>query len=284
MCLKNIFIGFIATCIIGITTANAQIIQCKNAAGKLVFTDNINGCADKKATKEIISVTKNQSLYNEIPDLLQTLNTAGFAGDGQQFCAPVAVSNSLVWLENNKDEQYQIDLVHKLSSPAYMNTNTINGTNVTGLTRGLHKYALERWGKYNKIEYSGWSKAPAQFRSSLTKPTLNWMISPLHKKGSAWLNIGWYNPVGNDYHRQGGHWVTLVGYEQGKLVIHDPAPRAGKTFSNEFISVEPLSGGQLINGRRSTNARNHFAITDGMLISRKAKMGIIDGVVIFELE
>lgn len=283
MRLKDIFIGLIATYTVGVATANAQIIQCKNSAGKLVFTDNINSCADKQATKQLTPSYENKSFYNEIPDLLQTLNTAGFAGDGQQFCAPVAVSNSLVWLEGNKDEQYQIDLVHKLGSPAYMNTNTINGTNVIGLTQGVHKYALERWGRYRKLEYSGWSKVPTQFRSSLAKPTLNWMTSALHKKGSVWINIGWYNPDGNNYQRQGGHWVTLVGYEQGKLVIHDPSPRAGTTFSNQFISIEPLNAGQLIKGNRSTNARNHFVITDGMLISRKGKLGIIDGAVKFEL-
>ncbi|MDZ4263225.1 MAG: DUF4124 domain-containing protein [Pseudomonadota bacterium] len=284
MNLKHTFITLFVTCLFGASAANAKIIQCKNAAGKLVFTDNINNCADKKATKHLSRTTQSESFYNEIPDLLQTLNTAGFAGDGQQFCGPVAVSNSLVWLEGNKDESYQIDLVHKLSSPAYMNTSTLNGTDIFGVTQGVHKYAMERWGKYKTLEYSGWSKSPAQFRSNLKKPTLNWMTSALHRKGAVWLNIGWYNPEGINYRRAGGHWVTLVGYEQGKLVIHDPAPRAGKTFSNQFISLNPLSGGQLIRGTRTTNARDHFVIADGMATSSKGKFGIIDGAVIFELE
>jgi hypothetical protein len=174
--------------------------------------------------------------------------------------------------------------VHKLSSPAYMNTNTINGTNVSGVIQGVHKYALERWGKYKTLQYSGWRKSPAQFRSKLEKPTLNWMTSALHKKGAVWLNIGWYNPEGVNYRRAGGHWVTLVGYENGKFVIHDPAPRSGKTFSNQFISLSSLSGGQLINGNSQTNARNHFAIIDGMKISSKGQLAIIDGAIIFELE
>jgi len=284
MNLKHAFITLFITCLFGTTSANAKIIQCKNTAGKLVFTDNINNCADKKATKQISQTAQNESFYNEIPDLLQTLNSAGFAGDGQQFCAPVAVSNSLVWLESNKDESYQIDLVHKLGSSIYMNTNTVNGTNVFGLTQGVHKYATERWGKYKTLEYSGWSKSPAQFRSNLKKPTLDWITKALHRKGAVWINIGWYNQESINYRRAGGHWVTLVGYEQGKLVIHDPAPRAGKTFSNQFISLSPLSGGQLISGTRTTTARDHFVITDGMDISSKGKFGIIDGAVIFELE
>ena len=284
MNLKHAFIALFITCLFGTTAVNAKIIQCKNTTGKLVFTDNINNCADKTATKQLSQSVQTESFYNEIPDLLQTLNAAGFAGDGQQFCGPVAVSNSLVWLEGNKDESYQIDLVHKLSSPTYMNTSTINGTDIFGVTQGVHKYAMERWGKYKTQEYSGWSKSPAQFRSNLKKPTLDWMTSALHRKGAVWLNIGWYNQEGINYRRAGGHWVTLVGYELGKLVIHDPAPRSGKIFSNQFISLNPLSGGQLIRGTRSTSARDHFVIADGMAISSKGKLGIIDGAVIFELE
>ncbi len=265
-------------------TANATVIQCKNAEGKSVFTDNPDNCKDQRSIQHITKSTQSEHFYNEIPDLLQTLNTAGFAGDGQQFCAPVAVSNSLVWLEGNKDEHYQIEMVHTLSSPTYMNTNPRTGTNVYGLTNGVHKYAIERWGKYKILQYSGWGKTPAKFRSTLEKPTIRWMTNALHRKGAIWINIGWYNQEGINYRRTGGHWVTLVGYEQGKLVIHDPAPRAGKHFSNDFISLNPLTGGQLINSNRTTNAHNHFMITGGMKTSSKGTFAIIDGAVIFELE
>lgn len=97
------------TCLLLANYATAEIIQCKNTSGKLVYTDNLRNCADKKYLPQPIKIIQSESFYNEIPDLLQTLNKAGFAGDGQQFCAPVAVSNSLVWLEGNKDESYQID-------------------------------------------------------------------------------------------------------------------------------------------------------------------------------
>lgn len=266
-------------------TANAEIIKCKNFTGQMVFTDDPGNCADKGYTESLnTNVPYNDAhFYNEIPDLLQTFASANFAGDGQQFCAPVAVSNSLVWFENNKNQEYQIDLVKKLSSSNYMNTNIKNGTNVFGVIRGVHKYAIERWNGYKTLEYSGWSKAPEEFRSHLEKPTLNWMTQALHPKGTVWLNIGWYKVDGSDYRRTGGHWVTLVGYEQGKLVVHDPAPRSGRTFSNQFISVRILNNGQLINSYRKTNARNHFIIEDGMSISSKAQFGIIDGAVKFEL-
>jgi hypothetical protein len=285
--MNNKLVLFALSCValLFCTAASAEIIRCKNAEGRLVFTDNARHCADSSsATSLDITTPESASFHHEIPDLLQTLGAAGFAGDGQQFCAPVAVSNSLVWLQGNSDQHYQIDLVHQLSSRAYMNTSTVNGTNVAGVVQGVHNYATEHWGKYKKLEYSGWRKVPEQFRSDLDKPTLRWMTSALHRKGAVWLNLGWYNPEGANYRRAGGHWVTLVGYEQGKLIIHDPAPRNGKGFSHQFVSVTLLTSGKLIRGKNSTEARNHFAIVDGMAISSKGKLGIIDGAVIFELE
>ncbi|MFC3116728.1 C39 family peptidase [Cellvibrio fontiphilus] len=261
---------------------NAEIIHCKNAAGKLVYTDNPRNCADKHQLPQTVKITQTESFYNEIPDLLQTLNKAGFAGDGQQFCAPVAVSNSLVWLEDNKDEQYQIELVHKLSSAAYMNTNTNNGTSVYEVAQGVHKYATERWGSYKTLQYSGWRPVAKQFRSG-QQPTVDWMTSALHRKGAVWLNVGWYNRNGTDYQRAGGHWVTLVGYEQGKLIIHDPAPRAGQSFSNQYITLEPISGGKLIHKQRITPAQGYFVIADGMYTSSKGSLAVLDGAVKFEL-
>lgn len=285
MTVKNIVMLALASLVFSFE-AKANFIKCTNAAGKLVFTDNPANCKNKAKIQHLNKPanTNSANFYNEIPDLLQTLASANFAGDGQQFCAPVAISNSLVWLEKNNDEQYQINLVKKLSSPDYMNTDTENGTNVFGVTQGIHKYAMERWNGYKTLEYSGWSKAPVQFRSDLAKPTLNWMTQALHSNGAVWLNIGWYNADGPNYKRTGGHWVTLVGYEHGKLVIHDPAPRSGKTFSNQFVSLRTLNSGQLISGTRTTNARDHFVIENGMAISSKGQLGIIDGAVKFELQ
>lgn len=265
--------------------AKAGVIECKDAAGKVVFTDTPSKCANKEAINQNKEqpVANTSTFYDEIPDLVQTLKIANFEGNGEQFCGPVAVSNSLVWFEKNKEQDYQINLVKKLSSADYMNTNVESGTNVTQLTQGVHKYATERWGDYKKLEYSGWSKAPKQFRSALAQPTLAWMTQALHRKGTVWINIGWYNADGINYVRAGGHWVTLVGYEQGKLVIHDPAPKAGKAPSNQFVTLKILNGGQLIEGRKTANARDHFAIESGMKISSKGNIGIIDGAVKFEL-
>lgn len=265
------------------TVAAATVIKCMNNAGEEVYTDNSKNCAASGDAETLHNLSAGDVFYNEIPDLLQTLDTADFAGGGQQFCAPVAVSNTLVWLEGNADEQYQLALAKKLSSSAYMGTSLEDGTSASDLTTGLHKYAMERWGRYKTLEYSGWSKVPKKFASARVKPTLDWMQQALHRKGGVFLNIGWYNPQGIDYARNGGHWVTLVGYDNGKLIVHDPAPRSGKEFSNEYVSVAMLDGGRLIRNNSSTEARNHFIISDGLAISKKGKVAIIDGAVRFEL-
>src|SRR5690606_23407532 len=176
-------------------------------------TDDPHKCAGGENLNQLVEVAANERFHTEIPDLLQTLESANFAGGGREFCAPVAVSNSLVWLEKNTNTQYQIELVKKLSSPNYMTTNLANRTNVAGLTRGVHEYATERWGTYKTLEYSGWSSSPDECRSSLDKPTLGWMTQALHRKGSMWIHVGWYKRDGENYRRTGGHWVTLVGYE-----------------------------------------------------------------------
>lgn len=262
----------------------ASIVKCKNAAGQTVFTDNPHSCADKKSLHKLSPSVESENFYNEIPDLLQTLHESGFSGDGQQFCAPVSVSNSLVWLEKNQDTNYQIDLVKKLASSAYMNTRITNGTDVGGVMRGVKKYALERWGGFKTLEYSGWRKVPSEFKNHRQQmPTINWMSQAMHRKGAVWLNVGWYTSEGINFRRKGGHWVTLTGYENGKLVIHDPSPRAGKSFSNQFLSVRTLPSGELLNGEKSHNARDFFIIEDGMASLPQGRVAIIDGAVKFEL-
>lgn len=282
MSLKILTSSLLLAFTLNVALVEGAIIQCKNASGKIVYTDNPKSCADKNAAKSL-DYRQNESFHNDIPDLLQTLETAGFAGGGTQFCAPVAVSNSLVWLEGNNNPQYQIDLVHKLASADYMNTNLKNGTNPYRLVEGVHKYALERWARYRTLEYSGWHGVPDRFRSAQPQPTLNWITQSLHRKGATWIQIGWYKKDGDNYRRNGGHWVTLVGYENGKLIVHDPAIRSGKEFSNQYVSVKPLQNGQLFTGKRSTNARNHFVIAGGLNISSRADIAVIDGAVRFEL-
>lgn len=229
-------------------------------------------------------------ILRSIPDLTQTIDGAGFAGGGSQFCAPVAVSNSLVWLEGRQREQrYQIELVKELASKEFMNTSTVDGTGTSELIRGVLKYAQQKWPNFNRLEYSGWRYCPEERRVA-KKPTIDWMIDGLHEKSAVWINVGWYvtKQQGDEieFQRVGGHWVTFVGHSNGKLILHDPAPRAGKKPSKEMVRFEILRQG-LQTGKKKglpISAEGSIALTNGMPTSKRADVAIVDGVVIFEIE
>ena len=93
---------------------------------------------------------------NQIPDFTQTNIRGSYYGNGQQFCAPVAVSNSIMWLANL--EYGQVELIEKLASSNYMNTNLQNGTGTTGVLNGVDRIARELFGSYERLEYQGWRK------------------------------------------------------------------------------------------------------------------------------
>ena len=88
---------------------------------------------------------------NQIPDFTQTDIRGSYYGNGQQFCAPVAVSNSIMWLADRSNGQ--IELIKKLASSSYMNTSLQNGTGTTGVLNGVDRIAHELFGSYKRLEY-----------------------------------------------------------------------------------------------------------------------------------
>jgi hypothetical protein len=264
----------------------ADTFHCKDITGKFIFTDDKFKCADHKAAPTQTNSHTAQESYNfsdEIPDLMQTDPRANFIDKGTYFCGPVAASNSLAWLENNNDVNYQIALVKKLSTANYMNTLANKGTKVVDFVQGIDRYATETWGSYKRLEFSGWARVPKKNRSELDTPTVAWLLSGLHANSSVLLIIGWYKTENTHYQRTGGHWVTLTGYKQGKIVIHDPSARSGKELHNEFISLSILNGGTLRDEEGIERpAKNHFVFEKGMPISNGADIAIMEGAVIFE--
>jgi hypothetical protein len=205
------------------------------------------------------------------PDLTQTDPRGQFAENGTNYCAPVAVSNSFVWLSehgyakllpNNdniplKDSQTgiaarQIALAKILSSAEYMNTKADEGTYVDNVLLGIKKYVLKQGYAIKQLSYQGFRSNLAEFDIGMRRPRLNLLKQGLIGKSGVWLNIGWYqfNASSNTYVRVGGHWVTLVGYGIDKdnkpannmLIVHNPSPRAGATFHNDFIALQPIQG------------------------------------------
>ncbi|WP_028580206.1 hypothetical protein [Desulfogranum japonicum] len=241
----------------------------------------------------------------DIPDYLQTDSAyGGLPGGGTQYCAPVAVSNSMMWLDdhgfpdlasNTSDRKKdQFDVAQTLGSSAYLNTSLIDGNSAEDILLGVKKYILSKGYNYTRLQYQGWRYHSSEFSTNVNIPDLEWIQQGLLGNGSVWLNIGWYeyDSASDVYTRIGGHWVTLVGYgsdgvaiNPDYLIVHDPSPRAGSTFANEYVLTSQISSGKLqgnyIGLPRS--AAGFLTLSDGMHIKSTADYGIIDGVIVLDM-
>lgn len=243
---------------------------------------------------------------NSIPDLTQTDKRANFPGGGRQYCCLVAIANSFMWLDSNGFENLvrntgkafedEVALVKLLGSKAYMDTDLVSGTGTTKLMRGVKKYVEERGYQIQKLEYQGWRKHPGEMRTEYPIPRLNWIKQGIIGNGSVWLNVGWYqyNVSRNEYKRIAGHWVTLVGYgkdENGKLnpnilILHDPSPRAGEAFNNEYAIVSRIRSGRLLGEwvGLPRSAAGYYKLGGGMHIKKGANFAILDGAVVLMIK
>lgn len=225
----------------------------------------------------------NTAYIDSIPDFTQSHINGRQYGYGSELCAPVAVSNSIAWMTGNADNQYA--LATRLASPAYMNTNVWKGTSTAGVLNGVDAIAKALFGCYRGLEYQGWKKHPRRFATGESIPDLNWIRQGVGRMSAVWLNVGWYRYFrrSNSYHRIGGHWVTLVGYDDRLLILHDPAPRAGDVFANEYVNTGRIKSGTLVDRATGQHraAGGYLLLGEGMHIKKGADVAIIDGAVRF---
>jgi hypothetical protein len=230
------------------------------------------------------------------PRFLQTDREAGFENAGDQFCAPTAVSNSLMWLANHgykelkpaasSDKAAQIRMIKLLADSDLMNTNPQKGTDVSEVIAGVQGYVENAGYEIESLQYSGWRPAPDDAVSAET-PDLDAVKEAIaNPHGAAWLNVGWYryDEESGNYARSGGHWVTVVGYDGDDLLIHDPSPRAGTGFSTQRITLEAIEEGQLT-GRQANlprSAEGYFIVGGEMKVSKSVTC-ILDGAVVMTL-
>ncbi len=245
------------------------------------------------------------------PDLVQTLEAAKFPGHGKKYCAPVAVSNSLMWLGNRgypkllsqsqrNAKDNQIEMVHNLASPEMMNTRPNTGpkagTSVGGLLRGIRKYVESCGYTCKTLGCQGWRNVPKQYTPETQVPDLEWTKSALaNNRAVVWWNVGWYQAgkQPGEYERIGGHWLTVVGYRENKrnrnspgvFILHDPAPRAGKTPARENVLLEKIETGSLVGKNKGLprSAVGYYMVGGGMHIKKTADFAILDCSVALEL-
>jgi len=220
---------------------------------------------------------------NSIPGLTQTDIHDPVRGHGYNYCAPAVVANSIAWLTGNNSDVEQ--LARELASPRYMNTDTYRGTTLYGLLHGIDRIARELFGGYRHLEYQGRDTNYGHFSSGRRVPDWQTVLNAVTDNSAVWLSVGWYryDRRNNLYHYVGAHWVTLVGYDGNTLVLHDPSPRAGQDFANEFVKTEPLQSGMLVGNGSGLPlpARGYLRLGEGMHIKRIADTAIADGAVIF---
>ena len=159
-----------------------------------------------------------------IPDMPQQGPKFNPRFENETLCAPVAVANSLAWLQGISSLEAQVDMVNRLAGHRYMATSPHIGTSPGGLMHGVQRYLQERNIPYQRLEYAGYRTVPEQYRAN-EPVSLQWLHSGLTEHSAVWLNLGWYTQVlPGVYRREGGHWVTLAGFEEGGLLLHDPGP------------------------------------------------------------
>lgn len=260
-------------------------------------------------TAESVSVNTYPEIFtvrmDNIPDMMQTDPAANLPENGISYCAPVSVSNSLMWLadqgfvnlrpklENRKKAQARLTQI--LGSSKYMKTGR-KGTSVFRLMRGVSRYVKDCGYEYKRLECQGWRKSYPSSQNTIKVPDIGWIKKGLVGLSGVWLNIGWYtyDPIKDEYHRFGGHWVTCVGYgidplgqkSADTLIIHDPSPRSGIRKTNEFIKLTRLYSGTLT-GRHyegiPRSADGFFDVTGTLKVRNSADIAILDAVVVLEM-
>ena len=237
-----------------------------------------------------------RSKASTIPDFLQTDREAGFANAGSQFCAPTAVSNALMWLaahgygdlrpEGNA-KRAQIAMIKTLSGREYMKTSPSTGTDAAQVIAGVASYVEDAGYTIEELTYEGWRPAPDELTSG-EFPSLDDIKTTIASaRGAVWLNVGWYSYDEDDdaYTRNGGHWVTVVGYDHDDLLIHDPSPSAGASFRTQRITLEELTSGELTGKQANLprSAEGYYEVGGEMAVG-SGKTCILDGVVLLTLE
>lgn len=237
----------------------------------------------------------------------------GFPGQGSQYCAPTAASNSLIWLDdhgydrlvqNSVDRKRdQFDMITLLGSSSYMDTSLENGTGLNDFLNGLKKFVHNRDYQFTRLNYQGWRYHDSEFSTGVEIPELTWVMVGTRELSSSWFNIGkyTYDSASDEYTRHGGHYVTVVGYGYNRdfptpiyFIVHDPARGDVNGITNLILSLEEITSGTLQGDYSGLprNAAGYFRLTFHYPVNKDHEdnasfldetIYILDGAVVLEM-
>jgi hypothetical protein len=242
------------------------------------------------------------SVVKAMPDFCQLEQRFGrLPGGGSQYCAPVAVSNALVWFHEHGfpnlapvrqcTPRIQFEVIKNLGSKRYMQTDMETGTSPLETMQGLERYVQDR-GYDITIEWKGWREG-GKFASADPIPNPDWLVKNSRGSSNVVVSVGWYtyHRKKKMYERLGGHYVTLVGVETKDkkhpvMYIHNPSfgTEPGKKPKPEVCRLVPITEGNFAPWceYHHQSAKGYFRI-EGIRMRDDADFAILDGAIGFSI-
>ena len=233
----------------------------------------------------------------QMPDFFQTHEK--LPNKGVKYCAPVVVSNILVYLDTNgfpnmlkaetPNEEDQLELIKLLGSKDYMATAS-HGTNPPAVMKGLEKYVKEKGYKVD-IKYKGFEGG--EYLTDKELPSPKWLEEEWEKGSHAVMRFGFYYPDDKKKGllvRWGGHYVTVVECKNSnEIYVHDPIPadkndKLPKRELHKFIQLPEVT---LLRDRelpKETVSGKGYWSLDPASIRYKAPSMILEGIIVFKVK
>ncbi len=199
----------------------------------------------------------------------------------QSYCGPAAVANCLWWYDAVPKDMTPPELVELLAE--YFHTDPDSGTYVDSMQIGLDQY-FNDYSEFNLQEYTFW------------KPDFHEMEESLKVCQDIILLLGFWYYDGQEWWRQGGHFVTMAGvHSEGRKVAfsdpdndaavkgrrpgrvrppeHPPYPDYSPTLHNDTTYVSHDVYNCTINPESPSPGSNKWEIEDYYTIEREKYSG-----------
>lgn len=237
---------------------------------------------------------------DDTPCFWQRDPEAGFDNEGRNHCAPVAISDGLIYLATARglddlvegtDHDAQIALIIDLARK--MATDPKDGTNPDRILTGLRSYAEKHDYEFERLELATWRGVSASNRRYKigTKPDLKWLRSAAKDPDIVEvLNFGWYTQEDDGtYTRHSGHWVNVVGAGAGPrdFELHNPILRPDEQETDTTITLEPLDDDFVYradDGKVTPMNGYYSADGPGLPFNKdKVSAAVLDSAIVFKL-